>query len=214
MTTKSRLIGFVFSPPTLLYVGLFALLAVALGVTCRRSWTFYVVVLLLTPSMWTIQEYAAHRWLMHGPIEFIRTSHAGHHRWPLDHRRLFIPMVFTICFAVGNFTAWWIAAGWEWATWSVIGNVLSYFVFELCHWLCHTDTNTGIERIDRLITAVRRHHLNHHVKGATHASFGFTSPTWDYLFSTLPDQAKPTQLLDRVITCIPLPLIPFLLQRS
>lgn len=197
-------VGYVFRPPGTAYFLLLVLLLAVVVVLAERDVAFWSIALFASPISWTFQEYWAHRALMHGPIEPIHKSHDGHHRWPTDQRRVFIPMVFTVVFALGNLFVANCLFGPRVAAANLVGNGLSYFVFEWAHWVCHTERATQ----GALVRRIRRHHLGHH----HHASnnFGFTSPAWDFIFGTLAPELAPRGVVSTFLHIVPLPLVPFL----
>ena len=206
-SSGNALVRVLFTPPSPSYF--LCWVAAAVFLVIRTSWSTaaVVVAIVVTPILWTFQEYCAHRFLMHGPIKTITISHFGHHRYPMDERRLHIPMIFTIIFASFNY-AFWAMYSHNMASANLLGNIISYFLFEYAHFLCHT------EKFPPWSACLRTFHLSHHVVGQYVSAFGFTSCAWDRILGTMSAsyQTVPSSMARSFVQAIPYPLLPFFLE--
>lgn len=203
-----------FSPPPPIYfIGFLS----AAGLICitHLSWRLAIMCCVICPTLWTFQEYWAHRALMHGPLELIRKSHFGHHRYPADTRRLAIPMLFTLAFAAINLFFFASLFGRDFALMNLAGNTYCYVTFEICHAVCHGYHPRSIFSYDASpradpswASSLKAFHRIHHSK--YDVAYGFTSPTWDYVFRTLPVKFAPSNTGETLTMLVPLPLAPFL----
>jgi sterol desaturase/sphingolipid hydroxylase (fatty acid hydroxylase superfamily) len=124
---------------------------------------------------WTLAEYVAHRWVMHGrrgPTALSR-EHRAHHADPeatdpwmraLGYAAIVTP-VAVLSAAAG---CWPAGAGWA----------LGYAGYEQFHWREHHCPPLG-----RWERAARRRHFAHHCMSAR-ANFGVTTSLWDRVFGT------------------------------
>lgn len=157
-------------------------------------------ILCLTPISWTFQEYFAHRWLMHGRIQYLKKSHYGHHLNPSDRKRLFIPIFFTILFGTFNFFIVKIVSSYEMACLNFCMNAVCYASFEWSHYVCHSKSDLWFT------SKIRNHHLQHHFVKKRDVNFGFTSACWDILLGTYNSPSNVSKVL-----LIPIPVLPFIL---
>lgn len=124
---------------------------------------------------WTLTEYVAHRWLMHGGRRFgvISREHVAHHGDPaatdprlraLGYAAVMTPAVVGASLA----GAWPVGVGWA----------AGYAAYEQFHWREHHRPPLGSwER------AARRRHFAHHFDSAR-ANYGVTTAVWDRVFGT------------------------------
>jgi hypothetical protein len=189
--------------PGKLYFACFFLLSLYLLVFQVPPTTASLVnILVWSPISWTFQEYWAHRLLMHGSVATIRHAHQNHHRKPMDKKKIFIPMLLTLVFALGNYLPLHWAFGRATAQSSFVSIVWYYLLFELVHWDCHNLPNY------RLLAGPRLFHTRHHAVPFEEnaCNFGFTSATWDLIFGTCDSQTK--QSPHSWILYIPFPVLP------
>lgn len=167
--------------PGPLYFVVFLSLATFITFHMPKTPANFLNLLMVSPASWTFQEYAAHRYLMHGAVKSIRTAHFNHHKSPSDANKIFIPILLTLLFASGNAAPVYFLFG----KWAALVNFASYVFcycsFEYVHWNCHSVAK------DRLMAAPRLFHLLHHAKRSdedVQQNYGFTSMTWDIIFGT------------------------------
>lgn len=137
---------------------------------------FYVY----SPIMWTLQEYFAHRIIMHN-LEPTKKIHFKHHYKPYDRNKIFIPIFFTLLFSFINLTPIYLLFGYNVMLVNFSSFILCYILFEFTHWCCHNLPNS------KLLRGPRLYHLIHHTKNYKSVNiknYGFTSATWDILFNT------------------------------
>lgn len=134
--------------------------------------------------LWTLVEYAMHRFLFHLRAEgehariALLLAHGHHHVWPSDRRRIAATPV-----QLGSL----LLLFWGLSQWSLggargaalfAGVVLGYVVYEAVHFMAHH----GRPR-SRLLRALKDHHLRHH-HAAPRSRWGISSPLWDWVFRT------------------------------
>jgi sterol desaturase/sphingolipid hydroxylase (fatty acid hydroxylase superfamily) len=136
---------------------------------------------------WSVVEYAAHRWLLHGftgrVYDFL---HGGHHRDASNLRRGIVPLTHSLASALVLHVI-----AWRSGTWSALGGLLAgYLAFEVVHAMLHT------RKVKMLLPrALRRHHARHHWVDDK-AAFGVTSPLWDWILGTMPHAPHPFAVCD------------------
>jgi len=127
--------------------------------------------------VFTLYEYALHRWLYHGRSNRVAVLHRKHHREP--DLLVGAPVYFSLGVTALN----WLPAAWlvDAAFASVFaGTILfCYGQQSVIHHAAHGWPHTrGIGRRSRL----RRHHLHHHHAGD--GNFGISTVLWDRVFAT------------------------------
>lgn len=171
-------------------------LAVSLGALAWAAsrpsgWVAIVVSVPLGFFIWTLFEYAFHRWLLHHkryPLLrkiFWNGLHREHHmyRQMLDpdhrtvHLAISLPIVLMLVGSVGLATA----SGWGLA---ILGGwLLSYCIYETSHWLYHIcDPEKGLGKF-LWIHGVGHAHTVHHFHHAG-KNYGFITVFWDRVFGT------------------------------
>lgn len=136
-------------------------------------------------ALWTLTEYAAHRWVMHGRTDIAAlpidpaAPHKMHHRRPRDtsasHRIAALGGITAAGYGAASVgVPWALAAGW----------VSGYATYDITHWFAHhrpARTTWGHQ--------LRARHLRHH-HGAPNANFGVIVDWWDQLFGTVATPAR------------------------
>ncbi len=156
--------------------------------------------MLLGIFFWTLTEYTLHRFLFHFPaktpwqerLSFL--MHGVHHAQPRDKTRLVMPPVVSIPLALVFyglyylvFTYVFLAPGWVSPVFA--GFILGYVGYDMTHYATHHfSMKKGYFRM------VRQQHMHHHFQ-TPDKRFGVTSPLWDYIFGTMPEEGeiKPAQ---------------------
>ena len=139
--------------------------------------------------MWTLTEYALHRWAFHyQPTTSFGKKvhfwiHGIHHDYPRDGTRLVMPLLASIPLAVIFYTSFSALFG-------TIGEVMfagytfGYIVYDSIHYATHHFTmKSSVGKF------MKEYHLRHHY-GDEHTAFGVSSPLWDYVFRTQPTQVQ------------------------
>jgi sterol desaturase/sphingolipid hydroxylase (fatty acid hydroxylase superfamily) len=164
-----------------------------------------VAVLVLGVSLgiflWTLAEYTLHRFLFHFPaktpwqerISFL--AHGVHHASPRDKTRLVMPPVISIPLALVFYGLYYLIFTYvlqipDWVSPVFAGFILGYVAYDMTHYATHHfSMKKGYFRM------VRQQHMHHHFQ-TPEKRFGVTSPLWDYVFGTMPneegDLVKPT----------------------
>lgn len=120
-------------------------------------------------------EYAAHRWLFHGPIGAFRAGHGRHHRNPMGHDALpfFLPPLFMGALAAAF--ALLLPLGYAWLLAGAVA--LGYAVYGSSHVLLH------VHRFRQpWLWRWQRFHDIHH--DHPRFNFGVTTGLWDVLLGT------------------------------
>ena len=132
--------------------------------------------------LWTLVEYALHRWLFHLPParnavvrEVQYMLHGYHHEFPDDPGRLVAPPILSWPLAVGVALAYWAAFG-PWWTALLAGTFTGYLGYDWMHYYTHHAVPKS-----RFGKFMRRFHLEHHFRTAN-SQFGLSSPLWDLVF--------------------------------
>lgn len=164
-----------------------------------------VMFFIYSPTMWTFQEYLAHRYLMHR-FEPIKRIHFKHHEKPLDANKIFIPMFMTLLFSVINLFPVYVLMGYRIMMVNFSSYILCYFAFEYTHWATHCIPNSKILRGPILFHSV--HHVTDCEKKNV-KNFGFTSATWDLVFQTCDVHTMRKKY--SFLLYIPIPLLPLII---
>ena len=178
------------------------LIAIACGLHVlqdARCPSHRVVAGVIYPPIFTLQEYLAHRFLLHEIPGRASKSHAGHHRHHIDPGRIFVPVPVTMFLALTTAMASWLIDPHTMPS-VVMSMILGYLLFEFSHYAAHVPQET------RLLHALRKHHLVHHSKSDT--KYGFISAAWDITFGTYGGGAMSPWLL------LPYPVLPFVLSSA
>ncbi len=134
-----------------------------------------VVVILFGLLLFSIIEYAFHRWLFHGPVRIIAQGHWAHHANPLGYDSLpfFLPALILLGLA-GVFILFMPAE----YTCLLTGTIaLSYVIYGLSHFTIHHHLFHNV--FARNWAA--HHHIHHHHPDT---NFGVTTPLWDKVLGT------------------------------
>lgn len=134
--------------------------------------------------LWTLVEYAMHRFLFHASassrvgrvVSFL--VHGHHHLYPDDPRRITATplQIGSLALLVGGLLRLCLGdPGWTSATAGFLGGYLAY---EAIHYMSHHGRPRG-----RVLRALRRHHLRHH-HHEPGRRWGISSPLWDWVFRT------------------------------
>ena len=143
---------------------------------------------------WTLIEYVLHRWAFHWQSQaklvkiFVELSHMRHHHQPNDLKRLVAGPLFALPLgALVYGLTWLIVRSTELACFLMAGVLIGHLVYEWVHYEAHAGRSKG-----RLISWLRRYHLGHHFR-SWNASYGVTSPVWDFLLGTTPGKNAPKE---------------------
>ncbi len=125
--------------------------------------------------LFSLIEYAFHRWLFHGPDQAMQRGHARHHDFPTgtDTLPFFIPPISLFLLA-GLFNEM-MPFAYALLLTGAIGS--GYLAYGECHGAIHRTRfrNPWVRRWSA------HHHVHHHHEGH---NFGVTTPLWDLVFRT------------------------------
>ena len=139
--------------------------------------------------IWTLVEYAMHRYLFHYEpksrfgkrIHFF--VHGAHHDYPQDASRLVAPPAFSIPVAA-LFYLLFLAVFGRLAPGTFAGFLFGYLCYDMIHYATHHfPMKRGIG------LWLRQYHMRHHYKD-DHHGFGVSNPLWDYVFRTRPPRRE------------------------
>lgn len=128
-------------------------------------------------GLWTMLEYALHRFVLHG-VQPFRAMHEQHHLWP--RARIGTPtLVSAPLFALLVFApAGWLAGAW-WAAALTLGVLLGYLAYATTHHVCHHGPARSAWALRH-----QRWHARHHQRAATPGCYGVSHRLWDHVFRT------------------------------
>jgi len=137
---------------------------------------------------WSLFEYIMHRYLFHMIVEsprakrFVYTMHGGHHEYPRDQERLFMPPIPSMLVATIIFTIMRLLMGW-YAFSFFPGFLLGYLMYGSMHFAIHAFAPP------KFLKALWRNYHLHHYK-APDKGFGVSSVLWDVVFRTVPKKEE------------------------
>lgn len=160
-----------------LYPVLAALLAAYVASRMPRlDWPAWVFVALIGGLLWTLVEYAMHRFVFHR-VPWLRDLHAEHHD---DHAAPLGTPPWISLPAMGVAAAGVIAAaGFVAGSALVMGLMLGYWWYISVHHVVH---HWRLPDHGYAFRLKRRHALHHHHD--EHSNFGVTCGVWDVVFGT------------------------------
>jgi sterol desaturase/sphingolipid hydroxylase (fatty acid hydroxylase superfamily) len=143
--------------------------------------------------LWTLAEYLLHRFVFHFRPKTPRQErmaflfHGIHHSQPMVKSRLVMPFALSIPLALLFYGLYWLVVGRllgipHWIAPLFSGFVAGYIAYDMIHYTTHHF------RMDfPFFRTVKQHHLRHHGESWEHR-FGVSSPMWDHVFGTMPEQ--------------------------
>lgn len=175
-------------PLTIFYgTGLLAIYAslVWLGLGAVSSFALFVV----GAFFFTLVEYLVHRYFYHMEPDTPRKArlqyvfHGIHHDHPRDKKRLALPPLMSLAVAamfIGLFRLLMGQYGYAFGA----GFMTGYATYLLAHYAIHVYNPPK-----NLLGSIWKHHNLHHFVGDTGA-FGVSSPLWDHVFGTMPEDPR------------------------
>lgn len=155
------------------------------------AWGHLLASLLAGWILWTIFEYALHRWLLHHTRwpwlrrVFWDALHKEHHGYKVmrdpDHHGLHIGLTLPLALALVGLAESATSSGWTLAVLS--GWLGGYVVYESLHWLFHAASPMPILARFGPIVRLRQIHTIHHLHHAN-MNYGFVTQFWDRQFGT------------------------------
>jgi sterol desaturase/sphingolipid hydroxylase (fatty acid hydroxylase superfamily) len=141
--------------------------------------------------LWTLAEYALHRFVFHFPprtpwqerVSFL--FHGVHHAQPQSKTRLVMPPVVSIPLSLLFYGACLLIVGvilgaQHWVAPVFSGLVAGYLIYDMFHYSTH-----HLRVRWRWFRYLRRYHMHHHTQ-TPDLRFGVSSPLWDIVFGTKP----------------------------
>lgn len=143
--------------------------------------------------VWTIIEYALHRFLFHFdnnipdyPIFYTLhfLLHGCHHYLPMDKYRLVMPPTLFVLLCYPFYKAVFAIFPYNWGCAGFAGGLFGYSVYDMCHYFLHH------KQLPPFMQKLKKYHLEHHYKNYE-LGFGVTSWFWDKVFGTYLDDTSP-----------------------
>lgn len=138
---------------------------------------------------WTLAEYFLHKYVFHFENDsawgrrFHFLIHGYHHEYPRDKEHLFMPPLPSVILAVFFFSLFYVIMQ-AYAFSFFPGFISGYLGYALMHYSMHTISNPP-----KFLRGLWRNHQMHHHKHPDKA-FGVSSPLWDYVFGTVPQEKQ------------------------
>jgi sterol desaturase/sphingolipid hydroxylase (fatty acid hydroxylase superfamily) len=155
-----------------------------LGMRRPVGWPLGVLNLLAGWFLFTLVEYAIHRWLLHNPECFLFPLHEAHHKNPEEASAFLFPTSFVVLMPI-----WMLFAnvlGLHGASFFLCGFSAGYLYFGTLH---HLEHRVRINQIPfRWLQGRWAAHSVHHRLDQT--NFGVMTSFWDYIFKTHQKQLK------------------------
>lgn len=139
---------------------------------------------------WTLLEYWLHRVVFHWEPEdglgarLHWIIHGVHHDHPNDPMRLVMPPSVSVPLALLFYGGFLLVLGADRAMAFGSGFLAGYLVYDMTHYYLHHRVPGS-----RLGRRLREHHMRHHFQDHTRG-FGVSSPVWDRVFGTTPQQGR------------------------
>jgi dihydroceramide fatty acyl 2-hydroxylase len=174
-------------------VAIFFMVRAILTRPAGSSALFIPVGFLLGLFLWTFTEYTMHRFVFHyrprSPRQekIVFLFHGIHHAQPQCKTRLVMPPVVSIPLALFYYGLLSLILGTlagipQWVAPMISGLVIGYLAYDLTHYATHHFPMRG-----GYLRFLKRHHMKHHYK-TPDQRFGVSSPLWDYIFGTFPQE--------------------------
>lgn len=142
-----------------------------------------IVLVLLGVLIWTLFEYAMHRFIFHlkPNSAFFRRliflAHDNHHAMPGDRSRNIMPPMVSVTISGTVWIAFWVLFGPPGSV-LFLGFGIGYVGYDAIHYACHQLPMRG-----PVLRALRRHHIRHHHAGQE-GNYAITAIVWDRVFGT------------------------------
>ncbi len=147
---------------------------------------------LLGLFLWTLSEYTLHRFVFHfRPQNALQERitflfHGVHHAQPQCKTRLVMPPVVSIPMAAAFYALFLLVFGSilrlpAWVAPAFSGFILGYLAYDMTHYATH-----HFAMRSGYLKFLKRYHMQHHYK-TPDKRFGVTSPIWDMVFKTRPN---------------------------
>lgn len=160
------------------------------------SWFPALATLLFGVLLWTLTEYAIHRWAFHYEpktesgkrIHFL--VHGVHHDYPRDSTRLVMPLLVSVPLALAFYYLFRGLFG-DYGYTVFAGFIAGYVAYDSIHYALHHFSMNG-----RMGKFMKNYHLRHHYNDE-HTAYGISTPLWDMVFRTTPGHFKKSEENER-----------------
>jgi 4-hydroxysphinganine ceramide fatty acyl 2-hydroxylase len=140
--------------------------------------------------IWTLVEYAMHRYLFHYEprsrlgkrLHFF--VHGAHHDYPQDASRLVAPPAFSLPVALVFYGMFFVVFG-RLTPGLFAGFIFGYLCYDMIHYATHHFPMKGGVGL-----WLKQYHMRHHFKDDDNG-YGVSSPLWDYVFRTRGRRVRP-----------------------
>lgn len=166
-----------------LYGAAVVLLAACLKLTAPLSaWPVWAGFAVLGWAVWTLLEYAVHRFVLHGLPPFNRW-HGEHHHRPAA--LICAPTVLSVGLIVGFF---FLPLVWGWgvptALSLTLGLTVGYLAYAVLHHATHHWRARGVWMKRRKLWHAQHHRSSSADSKGSQAYYGVSSGFWDHVFGT------------------------------
>jgi sterol desaturase/sphingolipid hydroxylase (fatty acid hydroxylase superfamily) len=155
-----------------------------LGARQHPGWGAILASFLFGAGLFTLAEYAIHRWLLHDPECFLFPLHEAHHQRPEEHAAFLFPTSLAVLVPVWLFLTRVLHL--PGATFFLCGFSAAYFYYDTLHHFEHTFRINQIPF--RWLQGRWAAHGVHH--RLDHTNYGVMTSFWDYVFGTHHRQVK------------------------
>ena len=153
------------------------------------NFIYGILCVLAGAFLWTIFEYAFHRWAFHyhpksdlgKKLHFL--VHGIHHDYPRDSTRLVMPLLVSIPLAVLFYFLYTSLFG-AYGDLLFAGFLLGYVAYDSVHYATH-----HMRMNNKIGKFLKEYHLRHHFQD-DNTGYGVSNPLWDYVFGTTPKTMK------------------------
>ncbi len=138
--------------------------------------------------VWTLTEYLLHRFLFHYPARskpgkwLVFLFHGNHHHDPKDKTRLVMPPAGAIPIMAALYMSFSLVLGKPWIEPFTAFFIVGYLIYDYIHYSTH-----HFPMRNPVAKYLKIYHLKHHFSGQK-GRYGVSSPLWDRIFGTTPDQ--------------------------
>jgi sterol desaturase/sphingolipid hydroxylase (fatty acid hydroxylase superfamily) len=158
-----------------------------LGMRYASAWPAIVFNVLFGLAVFSLIEYAVHRWLLHNPRSALFRLHDAHHTNPQKIAAFPFPTSFLVLMPVWCLLTWGLH--FAQASYFLVGLSVGYLYFDTLH---HVEHTIRINQIPfRWLKKRWAFHSVHH--RISESNFGVTTSFWDHVFGTNQRQMKRRQ---------------------
>ena len=174
--------------------GFFLVWGIALPLITLAGWGtasigYSVFLFALGLLVWSLFEYAMHRFLFHWDSDaplvkwMVFAVHGNHHFSPNDPLRNLMPPLVSLPISAAVWATCVALLGMA-GTWLFLGFIIGYVGYDVAHYACHQWPMRG-----RFALALKRHHMRHHHVDEE-GNYAITAIFWDRVFGSHIRQIK------------------------